>query len=328
MPPALRRLRARLPPRVRDGVDLTVATLRGAASDRVTGLAAEIAFWVLLSLPPLLLLAASTAGLVGSRVDADVRTQLLARIEELALQVFSASTVESAITPTLDGLLEAGSPSVLSLSFLVTIYSASRVLRVVVHAISVVYDHEEVRSTWVARAMGLVFTLAALVLGLVLIPLIVAGPRLGAIVETRLRLNIGFSELWQLAYWPGSLVVVTVLLAVLYHFATPVWTPLRRELPGAALATVLALLAGVGLRGYSAFVLDGNAIYAPLAAPLAVLVWVWLQGIALLVGAELNAQVNKAYPVAAHDRGPSPLQRLGRNAVDGVRALLPSGWGG
>lgn len=329
---ALRRLQgrllARLPPRVREAVDLAVATLRGVGSDRVTGLAAEIAFWVLLSLPPLLLLAASTAGIVGARVDADVRTQLLDRIEALARQVFTSSTIDSTITPTLDGLLEAGSPSVLSVSFLVTLYSASRVLRVVVHAIAVVYDRREPPSNWVARLLGLAFTLASLVLSLVLIPLIVAGPRLGEIVEGRLGLDLGLRELWMLAYWPVSLVVVTVLLAVLYHVATPVWTPLRRELPGAALATVLALLAGVGLRAYSGFVLDGNAIYAPLAAPLAVLVWVWLQGIALLVGAELNAQLAKARPVDPSEREVSTLRRVGRSAVDGMRTLLPTGRGG
>lgn len=334
VPTALRRLQTRLtaafhrwrdsrPPRVRTGIDLVVATYRGVVADRVTGLAAEIAFWVLLSLPPMLLLAASTAGLIGSRVDTDVRTQLLSRIEELARQVFTQSTVEDAITPTLDGLLEVGSPSVLSLSFLVTIYSASRVLRVVVHAIAVVYDREEVRPNWVTRVMGLVFTLAALLIALVLIPVVIAGPRLGEIVETRLHLNIGLREVWQVAYWPVSLVVVTLLLAVLFHVATPVRTQFRRELPGAVLATVLALLASVGLRIYSANFLVGNPLYAPLAAPLAVLVWVWLQGIVLLVGAELNAQVTKANPLDPQVHTPSSARRLGRHALAAARGLLP-----
>lgn len=300
MSPALRqrvkRLRDRLPPRVRAAVDLTVATVRDSLDDRVPGLAAEISFWALLSLPPLLLLAAAAAGVVGRAVGSDVRTQLVDRLQQLAGNVFTEDTVEQTITPALEGLLQSESTSLLSATFLVTIYSASRVLRIVVHAVTIAYDQQGQRPDWVARVLGLLYTVVGLVGGLVVIPLVVAGPRLGAIIERRLGLDMALAEIWAIAYWPTALVLVTFALAVLYHYAVPWSTPFHRELPGAALATVLGLLLSVGLRTYTQRAFGGGGVYAPLAAPLALMVWLWLQGIALLVGAELNAEIEKAYP--------------------------------
>lgn len=316
MPPALRRrlvrLRDRLPPRARTGVDLVVATARDSAADRVPGLAAEISFWALLSLPALLLLAAAAAGYVGTWVGADIRTQLVTRLQELSLNVFTAPTVEGVITPALEGLLEGESAPLLSITFAITLYSASRVLRVVVHAVATAYDQEDERPTWVARLLGLLYTVIGVASGLLVIPLVVAGPRLGAILERRLGVDTPLAEIWAVGYWPVALVALTFAIALLYHHAVPWSTPFRRELPGAVLATVLGLLCSVGLRTYTTRAFGGGGVYAPLAAPLALLVWIWLQGIALLVGAELNAEIEKAFP-SRKSRSPSRFPSLTRH---------------
>ncbi len=321
VPTRLRQLLDRLPPRLRGAVDLGVATVRDAGHDRVTGLAAEIAFWVLLSLPPLLLSATAAAGLIGRSIGSDVRSQLIGRIEELALQVFSEATVDSAIRPTLDGLLSSGSTSILSVSFLVTVYSASRVLRVIIHAVAVAYDLEDSQPSWATRVMGIGYTLIGLVSGLVLIPLVVAGPRLGEILERRTGVSLLLGEIWRLAYWPVAFTVVTLLVAALFHHATPWDTPFRRDLPGAVLATVLGLLASVGLRTYTGASFAGDPVYASLAAPLALLVWIWLLAISLLLGAELNAEIERADPVGAGVTERPSLAEVDRRAMAGAKGL-------
>lgn len=314
----------RLPGRLGVVVRLAVATARDASEDRVPGLAAEVAFWVLLSLPPLLLAAVSAAGFVGEAIGSDVRSQFITRVGELAAGVFSADTVEATITPTLDALLSDGSPSLLSVSFLVTLYSASRVLRVLVLAITIAYDLEESRPSWIGRLVGLGLTVVGLLLGLVLIPLLVAGPRLGTIIEDRLGMDLLLGELWRILYWPVSILLATLLLAGLYHWATPWRTPFHRELPGAVLATLLALAASAGLRTYTQVSFGGDAVYAPLAAPLALLIWIWLIAMALLLGAELNAEIERAFPVGEPPPDTPALERLGRQAVDRVRDLAPT----
>ena len=100
---------------------------------------------------------------------------------------------------------------------------------------------------------------------------------------------------------------------------------LLRELPGAVLAGVLGLLASVGLRTYTTFAFGGDAVYAPLAAPLAILVWVWLLAIGLLVGGELNAEIEKAYPKGDPPKDVPSLGQIGQRAVTEVRRLRNNG---
>ncbi|MEO2106969.1 MAG: hypothetical protein ABGZ36_15145, partial [Actinomycetota bacterium] len=91
------RLRERLPAPVLATVDLAVATVKDAGRDRVPGLAAEISFWMLLSLPPLLLTVVASAGFIGEVLGTDVEVQLIARLEQISLQVFTDATVEETI---------------------------------------------------------------------------------------------------------------------------------------------------------------------------------------------------------------------------------------
>ncbi|MCF3939785.1 YihY/virulence factor BrkB family protein [Gordonia tangerina] len=292
-----RRFRARLPPRVRSVVDLAVATVKDSGDDRITGLASEIAFWVLLSLPAVSIAMVSLAGLLDPVLGSDARAQLIERIEEIAAQVFRQQTVDDVIAAMLDRLLVEGSPSVFSISFLVAVFTASRILRVVVLAVTIAYDLDEERPTWMARVLGLVFSVIGLILGVVLVPLVVAGPQLGYIVERRWGLAaLPLGEIWTIAYWPVAVVVLTLVVAALFHWATPRRTPFFRDLPGAVLATGGGLAVSALLRLYTDTAFGGDAVYAPLAAPLAILVWVWSVAIVLLFGAELNAEIEKAHP--------------------------------
>lgn len=311
----------RLPPRGRPPAHLAVDTFRQAGRDRITGMAAEIAFWVLLSLPPMLLATVAAAGVIGNRIGTDVRTRLIDRIGELATGVFSEQTVEAVITPTLDGLLTSGSP-LLSLSFVVTIYSASRVFHIVVHAVAVAYGMEDPRPTWLSRFIGFVYTVTGLLLAIPLIPMLIAGPRLGDILERRFGLDVlALDEVWTVLYWPVSVALVAGMLTLIFHYASPWRTPFRRDVPGALLATVLALVINAGLRLYTGWAFDEDPVYASLGAPLAVLIWVWLQALAVLLGAELNAAIERADPVRDPSQSPRRLEALGRRATDEVKKL-------
>ncbi|MEE4021863.1 YihY/virulence factor BrkB family protein [Gordonia sp. PKS22-38] len=317
------RFRARLPRRVRSALDLAVATFKDSGDDRITGLASEIAFWVLLSLPAVTIAMVSLAGLLDPVLGSDARAQLIERIEEIAGQVFRQQTVDDVIAAMLDQLLIQGSPSVFSISFLIAVFTASRILRVVVLAVTIAYDLDDERPTWMARVLGLVFSVIGLVIGVVLVPLVVAGPQLGFIVERRWGLEgLMLGETWTVAYWPVAVVVLTLVVATLFHWATPRRTPFHRDLPGALLATVGGLAVSAGLRLYTGNAFGGDAVYAPLAAPLAILVWVWLVAIVLLFGAELNAEIEKAHPANGWPppRRRSPVE-LGTSGLARVRRI-------
>jgi membrane protein len=94
-------------------------------------------------------------------------------------------------------------------------------------------------------------------------------------------------------------VAALAALATLYHIATPVRSPWRRDLPGAALALIIWVLASFMLRWVIARSVGGTSIYGPLSTPIVVLIWLYFLAIAVLIGAALNAAIDERYPTQA-----------------------------
>ena len=287
------------PSRVRTPAELLVRTVIDTLDDRVPGLAAEIAFYLLLSLPPLLLLGLGTVGFIGQAQPGfadDAADQLLG----LAGTVLTPETV-TILQPVVEALLSEGRADIASLGVLLTIYSASRALRVVVVALTIAYDLEEERPGWKQRLVGLGLTVAGVALGVLAVPLLVLGPGLGRVIGDTLGMNPLMEQLWQVVYWPAAAAIAAGLVTSLYHFAAPWSTPWRRDLPGAVLAMIVWLLGSAGLRVYVANTSIDDAVFAPLAGPLVLLLWMYVSAFAVLLGAELNAEIEKMWPTSRID---------------------------
>jgi membrane protein len=296
--PLSHRLIDRAPPGLRTPVSLTVRTVDGALAHRLPGLAAEIAFWVLLSLPALLLTTIATTGVLGGEAG-DWKDDLIAWILDVAGLALTGPTIEQGLRPILERLLEDGGVGVVSFAFLTTIWVASRAVKVVLTTIELTADLEETRPGWHHRLLGFGLTLLALLVGVVLTPLLLAGPGFGAQLADLLRPEWAFVEtLWRALYWPATIALALAGLSVLYHLGVPGRSPWRRDLPGAVLATIVWLLGSGGLRLYGAWVLDGEGAYGPLAGPIVALLWIWVTGFAVLLGAEFNAQVERRWPTS------------------------------
>ncbi|MGH3516994.1 MAG: YihY/virulence factor BrkB family protein, partial [Haloechinothrix sp.] len=107
------------------------------------------------------------------------------------------------------------------------------------------------------------------------------------------------STLIELGYWPAVALASILALASLYHLSVPVRSPWRRDLPGAALAMVLGLAGSFGLRAY----LESTAKYGVLSAPIGVLLFFFVTALAVLLGAELNAEIDKMWPTTSTSEG-------------------------
>jgi membrane protein len=293
-------------------VALLVRTADASVADRLPGLAAELAFWVLLSAPALLLTAIATLSLVageGSRWQ----DQLVDRIVEVSSVALTRQALDNVIRPLLEQLIEGTNLSVVSLAFLATIWTASRAVKVVLVTIALTYGEQSPRGAG-QRVLGIVLTLTGLVVGLVLAPLLIAGPNFG---ERLGDLGFGNGDVvaaaWRALYWPGVTIVATAVLASLYHVGAPWPTRWLRDLPGAVLATTVWLAGSGALRLYGTWILGTDSVYGPLAGPLVGLLWLWLTGFAVLLGAQLNAQIEHLWPTRTVDGdGPEPsaLRRL------------------
>lgn len=287
----------RSPARLRGAVELLLRTVEDTFDDRVPGLAAEVAFFVLLSLPPLMLLALGTVGYIGR--TAGISGAATDRLLGLAGIALTDSTLDL-LRPVVRGVLTQGRADLASLGVVLTIYSASRALRVIVVALTIAYDLPEQRPSWQQRLWGLGLTIGAVALGVVAVPLLVLGPGFGRVIGDHLVAgDTVIDVVWRVTYWPAAAVIATVLVASLYHFAAPWHTPWHRDLPGAAIAMALWLAGSAGLRLYTAGSLVSDPVFAPLAGPLVLLLWLYISAFAVLLGAELNAEIEKLWPSTA-----------------------------
>lgn len=278
---------------IRTLVHVLRATVRVCLRYRVTGLAAEAGFFALLSLPPLVLGLAGTAAWIGARLGVETTTALEQALRDVVSPFLTEDVVEAALLPTLNDALANPRLDLVSIGFLLSLWSGSRALNVYVDTISIMYGLGGHRSILRTRALSFTLYLLTLVLGALTIPLVLIGPSL---LGQWLPSQLG----WLLAlYWPVVTVLGVALLATLYHVSTPVRTRWPRDLPGAVVALVIWILASFVLRAALGAAIGGASIYGPLTAPIVVLIWLYLVALAVLIGAALNAAIDRWWP---HER--------------------------
>jgi membrane protein len=198
--------------------------------------------------------------------------------------------VRSVIEPTLDDVLSRGQAAVISIGFIIALWAGSRALNVFVDTITIMYGMAGRRGIVRTRALSFVLYLVFLVAGIVLLPLILAGPTL---------VNRVFPPSLEIVgnlYWPVVLVGSVCMLATLYHLSVPVRTRWRADLPGAAVTMAMWVIGSVLLRLVLTQSIGSTTIYGPLAAPIAFLIWLYVISIAVLIGAAFNSSLDEFFP--------------------------------
>jgi membrane protein len=252
---------------------------------RVTGLAAEAAFFALLSLPPLIFGLAGAIGFVAQRFSVTTVAEFRTQVLDLASRLLTPTAVNDVLAPTLDDVLFQGRFEIISIGFVIALWSGSRAVTVVVDSITIMYGLAGHRSILRTRALSFAMYVVFLLAAVVLLPLVLAGPGL---VDRALPDRLGAVGY---LYWPVVLVGTAVALAALFHLAVPVRGRWRAGLPGAVLTLLLWLGGSALLRLVLGLSIGSTSIYGPLAAPIAVLLWLYLINLALLVGAAFNASL-------------------------------------
>lgn len=253
---------------------------------RVTGLAAEAAFFAILSLPPLVFGLAGTIGYFAQSYDVAEIDLFKDRVLHLASQVITPTTVDELIAPTLDEVLSGGRFDVVSLGFVLALWSGSRALHVFIDTITIMYGVGGHRGILRTRALAFTLYIVALVIGIVLVPLVVAGPQVVADVLPEEAMFL------RRAYWPSVLVLSVGFMTTLYHLAVPGRTSWRSGVPGAAFTLGMWILGSYFMRWALGLSGVGTSIYGPLAAPIAMLLLLYVLSISVLIGAALNAAID------------------------------------
>ncbi|TFV62695.1 UNVERIFIED_ORG: YihY/virulence factor BrkB family protein [Bacillus sp. AZ43] len=278
-------------------------TLAKAWQDRILGLSAEAAFWQILSVPPLLIGLLGSLGYLSSLIGGDAVRQIEDQLLSASAQVLTSDVVDDLVAPTLSDILGSGRLDLLSLGFLLALWAGSSATATFMNTIVIAYDQRDVRGPIRTRLKALWLFVVGMFLAVLTLPLLVLGREVLVGLMPEDWRDTG-TVLVNAVYWP--LVIVGLLLALtsFYHVVLPNRLPWRRHLPGTLLATGFFLVAALLLRAYVGDILITALPYGALAAPIGALLFCFFFGMAVLLGAELNATIQARWPapLRRHDR--------------------------
>jgi uncharacterized BrkB/YihY/UPF0761 family membrane protein len=259
---------------------------------RVTGLAAEAAFFALVSLPPLVIGLVGTMGHFRGALGEPTINEIRSWVIDKAGTVLTGPTVDSVVVPLVNDVIKGGRVDIVSISFLISLWAGSRALNVYVDTITIAYGLSGLRGIVRTRLRAFFLYVVGMLVMLIVIPLLMAGPTLVR------RALPGAAVLVQALYWPVVVVLSILFLALLYHMSVPVRTSWWREVPGAVVALFIWILGSFLLRFYLAGSISGVSVYGSLAASIALLGWLYVAALAVLIGATLNAEIDRMWPSA------------------------------
>jgi membrane protein len=263
--------------------------------DQLTDRAAALTYYGVLSIFPALIALVSIVGLVGN--PATVTNTLTDVISSIG----PASAVETFKGP-IEGITNSSGAAgvLLIVGIAAALWTASGYVGAFMRAANVIYEVEEGRSFVKLRPLQMLVTLVlVLLLALVLVAVVLTGPLADA-VGSAVGLGSTAVTAWDIGKWPVLLAVVVVMIALLYY-ASPnaKLGGVKSILPGAVLAVVIWLVASAGFAFYVANFGSYDKTYGTLGGVVVFLVWVWLTNVAILLGAELNAERERSRQLEA-----------------------------
>ena len=270
-------------------------TIREFQDDNLTDWAAALTYYSVLALFPGLIVLVSILGLVGQH------PQTTNALHDIVRDVGPASAVDTFRGP-IESVVKSngGAGALLGVGLLGAIWSASGYVGAFIRASNAIYEVEEGRPFWTRRPLQIAITVAmVLLLALVAISLVLTGP-LARSVGDVVGLGDTAVTVWGIAKWPVIVAVVMGMFAVLYYVAPNVKQPkLRWVTPGGVVAVLAWIVASAGFAFYVANFGSYNKTYGSLAGVVVFLMWLWISNLAVLFGAEFDAELERARELAA-----------------------------
>jgi membrane protein len=268
-------------------------TVKEFQEDNLTDWAAALTYYGIVSIFPALIALVSILGLIGTSATEPLLDNLGA---------FAPGPAHDILENALNGLTESRSPA--GILFVVglagAIWAASGYIGAFIRASNIVWDVEEGRPIWRTIPLRLFVTVVMLMLlAASAFAVVVTGP-LADRVGKLLGIGSAAVTVWDIVKWPVLILVVAVMFSILYHASPNVRQPgFRWVTPGGILAVVVWILASAAFGLYVANFGSYNRTYGSLGAIVIFLVWLWLTNVAILLGAELNAEIERGRQMKA-----------------------------
>jgi membrane protein len=249
-------------------------------------IAAGLSYYFLLALFPALIFAAAVLPYMPIP---DLFNRILDTMSRVAPQDSMAM-----VRKIVSGIVSHRHGGLLSVGMLGMLWSAAGGFTAVMEGLNVAYEVPEKRAWWKTRllAVGLTFLIGALVV--VSLGVMIVGPEFGTWLSARLHLSMVFAAVWPVVRWAVAIVFVVLAIELVYFLAPNVKQRFKNTLPGALLAVVGWIAVSYLLGFYFRHFANYNKTYGALGAVIALMLWFYVSGIALLFGAEINSGFLKA----------------------------------
>jgi membrane protein len=288
--------------------ELARRTWREMLDDDVLGLAAQLSYYFFLALfPALLFLLAVASFFPLSNVTDDIGRSLGPLVSPQVLEL---------IQEQMRRLANDENGELLTFGVLGALWSSSAALVSIVGALNRAYDIEEGRPWWKVRLIALGLTLSVALTVLVAMSLVLTGPTVAEWLGRTTGWGAPFEWTWLVLQWPLVFALVAIGIGLVYYFGPDVDQDWVWITPGAVAATMLWLLVSLLFKLYVANFTDYEALYGTVGGVIVVLLWFYVSGIAILTGAELNAEIEHASP---YGKAPGQKNAQGKLLI-GARA--------
>ena len=253
----------------------------------VFGCAAQLSYYFLLALFPLLLFLVSLLGYFA-QAGSELRNQLLNYLAAVMPQA-----AVSLVHTTLDEISQSAGSGKLSFGLLAALWAASNGMGAISDTLNTAYNVRETRSWWKVRLISVLLTISLSVLIVTALAIILYGGTIGEALASRFGFSNVFTTTWKILQWPIALIFVLITFNVIYNFAPNIRRRQRKFFtPGAFVGVALWLLVSFGFRIYLHYFNSYSVTYGSLGALIILMLWFYFTGVAILIGGEINCEAD------------------------------------
>ena len=259
--------------------------LRESSEDDVLGAAAELGYYFLLALFPMLIFLTSLIGFLP-----DLQRTILEGIRSLA-----PPDAVKLVNETMSDIVANNGGGLLSVGVLGTLWAASTGTAALIETLNRAYEVKETRSYLRVRLVAIVLTIGLALLNIVGAAIVLLGGRLSAWVVRALRLAESWHGWWTCVSYLFGLALFAVATGTMYRFGPNLRSSHRRIAPGSIFSAVGAVIASALFSAYLRVVPSYSATYGGLGAVIVLMLWLYLMGLIVLIGAEINSEIEKLH---------------------------------
>jgi membrane protein len=294
--------------------DLLKRTYKEMMDDDALGLAAQLAYYFFLALFPAILCVIALASFLPLQNFTDEIVASLAR--------FAPSAMLAIIREQMVRLANGNDGGVFTFGLLGALWSSSAAMVAMIDAMNRAYDIDESRPWWKVRLTAILLTVGLAIFIVVAFGLVVAGPQAADWAAARFGYGPMFTMTWKILQWPLAFALVVTGVGLVYYFAPDAEQDWVWITPGALLATVLWFIGSLAFRFYVVNFGNYEATYGAITGVILLMLWFYLSGLVLLVGAEASAEIEHASPwgKAPGEKVPGQKKKIGSAAARAWRA--------